>query len=300
MRRFNAAVAMCILSFLGERPSLAAQQAACHDQWPAWDSTGASIVFVSTRTGDHEVYSLDLDSDRLVQLTAEPGRDAHPSVSPDRTRIAFQSPRGGSSTHLYTMDLSGAELRQVTAMEGFAGMPVWSPDGTRLAFQHRNGDLSPTWALKVVSLATGDITDLTEGTANDQVVNWSPDGKRLVFHSDRTGINQLYIWEGGVTRQLTHGPHEHRNGTWSPDGRLIAFASTREGARGIYVMNADGSGERRVGSVALEHGLPFFSPDGLRLLITPTTERGVRLALLDIEGGELVWLPGACDRPEGS
>ena len=33
---------------------------------------------------------------------------------------------------------------------------------------------------------------------------------------------------------------------WSPDGRRIAFVSNRDGSYGIYVMNADGSGQRRL------------------------------------------------------
>ena len=34
--------------------------------------------------------------------------------------------------------------------------------------------------------------------------------------------------------------------SWSPDGRKIAFVSHRDGSYGIYVMNADGSGQRRL------------------------------------------------------
>ena len=33
---------------------------------------------------------------------------------------------------------------------------------------------------------------------------------------------------------------------WSPDGRKIAFVSNRDGSYGVYVMNADGSGPRRL------------------------------------------------------
>ena len=33
---------------------------------------------------------------------------------------------------------------------------------------------------------------------------------------------------------------------WSPDGRKIAFVSDRDGTYEVYVMNADGSGQRRL------------------------------------------------------
>jgi TolB protein len=33
---------------------------------------------------------------------------------------------------------------------------------------------------------------------------------------------------------------------WSPDGRRLAFGSDRDGDLEVYVMNADGSGQRRL------------------------------------------------------
>ena len=44
--------------------------------------------------------------------------------------------------------------------------------------------------------------------------------------------------------------------TWSPDGRKIAFVSDRAGKGEIYVMNADGSGKRRL----TRNGAPDFGP----------------------------------------
>ncbi len=161
-----------------------AQDIVCHDQWAAWAPDGASIVFVSTVTGDHEIYTVSLETGALRQLTDVPGRDAHPSFSPDGRLIAFQSPRSGDGTYLFIMDRDGRDPRQVTDLPGFVGMPVWASDGERLAFQRRSTDADAKWTLHVVSLSDGRITRLTEGTANDQVVNWRPTG--LAFSSTRT------------------------------------------------------------------------------------------------------------------
>jgi TolB protein len=58
-----------------------------------------------------------------------------------------------------------------------------------------------------------------------------------------------------------------RNGQprWSPDGTRIAFTSWRSGAAEIWLMNADGTGQRRL--VALERPayMPDWSPDGSRI-----------------------------------
>ncbi len=49
--------------------------------------------------------------------------------------------------------------------------------------------------------------------------------------------------DGSERRQLTDRGAEP---VWSSDGRTIAFHSSRDGNPEIYVMNADGSGQRRL------------------------------------------------------
>ncbi len=52
--------------------------------------------------------------------------------------------------------------------------------------------------------------------------------------------------DGSGRRNLTLDPAYDGDPMWSPDGRRIAFVSNRDGVYGIYVMNADGSGQRRL------------------------------------------------------
>ena len=66
--------------------------------------------------------------------------------------------------------------------------------------------------------------------------------------------------ERNVTRELGLDAFP----VWSPDGQTIAFTQDD----GIYVMNADGSGQRRLVHIP-EHGPsrlgPAWSPDGRKL-----------------------------------
>lgn len=53
--------------------------------------------------------------------------------------------------------------------------------------------------------------------------------------------------------------------SWSPDGERIAFYSERDGNSEIYVMNADGTGRKRLTNNFASDGYPTWSPDGTRI-----------------------------------
>ncbi len=92
--------------------------------------------------------------------------------------------------------------------------------------------------------------------------------------ADGGGAGDIYVMNGGGTdvRRLTNS---HTLGSWapawSPDGRKLAFVSLmHEGQSGpgdpaIYVMNADGSGVRRVTFGPGDDEGPAWSPDGQRI-----------------------------------
>jgi Tol biopolymer transport system component len=52
---------------------------------------------------------------------------------------------------------------------------------------------------------------------------------------------------------------------FSPNGRRIAFTSNRDRNGEIYVMNADGSGQKRLTRTRADDFMPRFSPDGRQL-----------------------------------
>ena len=82
------------------------------------------------------MHVLDLAS-RVVQgLTKAPDNGMYPTWSPDGTRLAFMSWRGGP-TAVYVMNTDGSGQRQVVRMSaGSAIDPRWSPDGRSLLFVH--------------------------------------------------------------------------------------------------------------------------------------------------------------------
>jgi TolB protein len=111
-----------------------------------------------------------------------------------------------------------------------------------------------------------------------------PDGKHVIFTSTRDHMDfpignwsdernypqggELYIADidGGNRRRLTDNAYYEAEVSVSPDGRRIAFTRQVDGALDLYVMNADGTGERKITDTPdWQEGAPFFLPDSKTL-----------------------------------
>jgi TolB protein len=94
---------------------------------------------------------------------------------------------------------------------------------------------------------------------------WSPDGQTIAFVDDRLYlINADGSGQQDIKLQLGRGQLP----IWSPDGRKIALAKGCCGQKtDIYVMNADGSGLRRL-TRNRESWAPIWSPSGKKIAFT--------------------------------
>lgn len=88
----------------------------------------------------------------------------------------------------------------------------------------------------------------------------------IAFASDRGGNFDIYTMNarGSNVRRLTFDPLHDRDPAWSPDGKQIAFTrkvNLSDFFGEVWLMNADGSGQRRL----TQGGGPKWSPDGKRI-----------------------------------
>ena len=70
---------------------------------------------------------------------------------------------------------------------------------------------------------------------------------------------------------------------WSPDASQIAFASARSGSFDLFVMDADGTGTRRLTSGKQDDSHPTWSSDGDRLAF----ERDGDIYVIGVDGSGL-------------
>lgn len=82
---------------------------------------------------------------------------------------------------------------------------------------------------------------------------------------------------GGASVNLTRRrrfPYDAEDPAWSPDGKQIAFSNVGASGRSeIYVMNADGTGERKLVGMGGDLFSPTWSPDGRRVAFMSNVNR---------------------------
>ena len=119
---------------LGVLVALAVSAARPQDTGAAFNGTNGRIVFVSSRDGNYEVYSMNSDGSGQTNLSNNPAGELAPEWSPDGSKIVFTSFRDGNA-EIYTMNADGTGQTRLTYNSATDSNPTWSPDGQKIAFR---------------------------------------------------------------------------------------------------------------------------------------------------------------------
>jgi Tol biopolymer transport system component len=165
------------------------------DGGPVWSPTGGTIVFTSARTGQGDLYALEVDA-----LDAPPRRvtqapttaEVFAAWSPDGRSLVYVG-HDTAGDNLYLLDdVSAPRPRQLTAWERTQTRPTFSPDGLSVAFysNHRDPD---RFDLYVLPLGSQPRIVARDVIMNGRGPSWTPDGRHLVFVRDEDArYNPIY------------------------------------------------------------------------------------------------------------
>ncbi len=116
---------------------------------------------------------------------------------------------------------------------------------------------------------------------------WTRDGRSLLFTSYLRHNPNLYsvAISGDDRPKLLSGERGlNTGGVTSPDGSRVALTLSRDGNSEIYVMNADGTGLKRLTNEWAIDSSPSWSPDGKRIAFVSSRWGDPHIFLMNADG----------------
>jgi Tol biopolymer transport system component len=203
---------------------------AADDQRPSASADGKYVSFLSTRSGNVDIWLLDVETGSMRPVTATPRDETHPVLAADGSRIVYAIQERKEA--IYVVAATGGTPELVC---DDCGRPLdWTRDGRRVLFWSG-------WPVRFFSL------DLVSHRRTEVVAHpkhsilraqFSPDGEWIAFHlpvePQRTPVFVARLHEGKAGTEkdwiaVTDGTGLDAYPLWSPDGGTLFFLSERDG-----------------------------------------------------------------------
>ena len=188
-----------------------------------------------------DIWIRDLARGVTSRLTFGGSDNLWPVWSPDGSRVAYGSNRGGEY-HSLIRSASGAGREDSLVHErgGNSGPTDWSADGRTFAISRLGAS---GWDVWLQSAEPGQAPNkLLQGPFNERFGRFSPDGRWLAYASNESGRYEIYVipLSGGAGKwQVSTGGGD--DPFWRADGQELLYRSA----------------DRTINSVALGTGTGF-------------------------------------------
>lgn len=166
---------------------------------------GDKIVFTSDRSGDLELWTMDIGGKNQKQITSGLGYDGGAFFSPDGKKIVFRASRpkteeeisdykallnehlvAPTNMEIYTCNTDGSDLKQVTNLGKANWAPFFHPSGKKIIFSsNHHSQKGYDFQLFMINEDGTNLERITQESMFNAFPMFSPDGKKLVFSSNR-------------------------------------------------------------------------------------------------------------------
>ena len=289
---------------------------------PSFSPNGKQIAFASSRSGNSEIYLMDVTGSNLRQVTFTPdfNEDTPRFLGDTLYLVHSREPKSAGEAHIvlqsdgttpvytgiYATHLDREVTQELLPFGLGVRAPCLSPDWKRVVYEASRARTLDLYTLDLHGIDLEDMdgrtivpTPITDSEADEGSPTFFPDGKRIAFVSagpEGTGprraapgrskpLHQIYTIniDGSDEKHLNPNPYDCYSPVIAPDGKTIAFVSGRMDDIEIYLMDIDGTNERRITSGIGVSVQPAFSPDGQKLVFVSDRSGNLQIYLMSFD-----------------
>ena len=269
------------------------------DNLPLYSPDGGWVAVVGFRDGRWAVSAGPVGAD-AKWITSSGHGDGGVAWSPDGSRLVYfrltkdsyelgmdwGTPLWRESEGLYVVKRDGSDARRLT--DGDDVSPCWSADGETIVFE-RWADSDPS-GVYAVDADGGEPRLLARPAANPAC---SPSGSTVAYEDGTDTIRTLDL--AGKTRRMLAVREAASTPAWSPDGNRVAFYAVAGPGHWdsrwdiplerleIYLVNADGTGLRRLTRNTNIDAMPVWTHDG-RVVFKTFRSGGLPIYVMNSDG----------------
>ena len=249
-----------------------------------WIDEGSIVFSRALPTGQMALYRVDIETDRLTQLTTPPvgANDLSASLSFDGASIVFERRNAGKGT-FWTLPASGGEARELLVDEHDNTSPSWSPDGRHVLFRaFRGGSFRNLWAYDLDAGRCRRITNLTKDVWDFSVASDGRVAYQAFWHDTFLRTVDVETLEHD---ELTTHRGDNFGGRYSPDDRFVAYHSNRTGNTEIWSLDLLTKEETNLTEHPAFDVYPDWSPDGSEIVFVSSRDGAYHLFVMRADGG---------------
>jgi Tol biopolymer transport system component len=264
-----------------------------HNHFPVWSHDGTFIYFVKGLPLEKsDVWRIRAAGGEPERLTFHDSRVSFPTLLRQRTLLYLATDEDGAGPRIYAMDVERRVPHRIsTGVEQYVSLAA-STDGRRLAATVSRST-ARLWRVPIRDRVTGesDAASISLPSGHGSSPRAGPG--YIVYRAPKAGVDSPWkITDGGAPTELWKGADGRAlaGAAIAPGGRRLAFTVQRLGLTQLYVINADGTGARRIATELDVRGTPAWSPDGQWLAIAANRDGEPHLFKVPVDGGPPVLL----------
>jgi len=190
-------------------------------------SADGQRVALRLAKANDDIHLFDFPRGSLTRFTYEGGDEQAPVWTPDGTRVAYSSQRGGTPTMYWkTADGNGTPER-ILAAENPQRPSSFSADGKFLAYTevHPQTGLD-IWTVRLDDRSPRQPEPFLRTSFQEDLPLFSPDGRWLAYRSNESGRMEVYVARfpgAAVKRQISVDGGDQP--LWAPNGKRLFYVN---------------------------------------------------------------------------